>query len=190
MKSRVWMPLLGLFAILIPPIKGMGMFARAPKPKEEPVVREHVYVNMPEMPRSKLMRVATDVVAGQVVDMRPVFPDDGFGYTEVDIALTWSITGADDRQLTVRFPGANDGRNSTTVQGAPQVFIGENVIVLIDRDDDEHITSIVGMDYGVYRISIDEAGAEVVVGSHSSVVSMDQFFAELSEDWQVAREDG
>jgi hypothetical protein len=181
------MPLLGVLAILIPPIKGMGIFARAPKPKEDPVIRERVYVNMPEMPRSKLMSVATDVIAGRVVDMRPVFPDDGIGYTEVDIALTWSIVGADDEQLTVRFPGANDGRNLTMVQGAPQVFIGEDVVLLIDRDD-ENITSIVGMDYGVYRISVDEAGAEVVVGSHSSAVSMDHFLAELSKDWQAAQE--
>lgn len=187
MSSRFLVPILGLFALLIPPISGMTTLASRPKSDEQSTVRQRVYVNMPDLPRPTLMKAATDVIRGHVVGIRSVFPENGIGYTDIDFALAWSLAGAEDAQLTVRFPGANDGTNVTLVEGAPQVFYGNDVIALIDRDDEEGLVSLLGMDRGFYQVSVDDSGIETVRGTDGSSVPMDQFVSDLSSDWESSR---
>jgi hypothetical protein len=181
----MWFPVLGVLALLIPPIKGMAKLARTGE--DQPPIRR-VYVNMPGLPRTTLLKAATDVIRGRVVATRAVFPEGGVGYTDVNIQLNWSLIGADDSQLTVRFPGADDGVNVTTVVGGPQVFLDNDVIVLIDRDDEAGITSLLGVNYGFYRVLKDDAGSERVYGERAVGVPMDEFVSDLSNDWEASRE--
>jgi len=178
------LPLLAVVGLLAPPVLGFlhprAQVARPLTDDEKPTLTK-VYVNMPSLPVSTLTSVATDVVRGRVVDMRGVIPETGIAYTEVYLDVSWALKGMSQNHLTVHVPGVADKLNPTIVERAPKLSVGDDVLLFLLLDDESGAIGIFGLDEGVYRITKDRWGRELVNGKEAQGLEISAFIDRLGK---------
>src|SRR5213593_1015281 len=110
----------------------------------------------------ELVRSASVIVRGIVVDVQPVWID---GRRSVETFLTIEpreyLKGDLGSRVTVRVPGGQIGRYRTVFVGAPVFQEGDDVVLFLDRIGGS-VPWIVGLSQGAFRVVDDPRGGRIV----------------------------
>ena len=177
-------PLVAVLAVglaLVPAVHGLSRSGAPPVPK--PRLLQRVYVNMPSLPRARLVDLATDVVVARVLEKRPVFPAEGMAYTEFDLDVYWSLKASTDDRVTIRVAGAEEVDRHVIVDRAPAFATGEEAVLCLWRDEATGTYSILGLDLGTFRIAPDTLDRASVFGLETAGVELFDFLQVLNDEW-------
>jgi hypothetical protein len=98
---------------------------------------------------------ATEIVEGTILSTEGVFPDGGLAYTEVILQVTDVLKGGPGDTVPVRIPGAESEDEIVVVSGAPNVQVGDHVLVFLWKPSPTTYRSILGLGQGLYTIQAD-----------------------------------
>ena len=105
------------------------------------------------------------IVHGRVVEVRSVLVD---GRRQIDTIVTLDVgtvlKGGSVETVTFRVPGGTVGRYRSTMVGAPQFEVGEEVVMFL-RTNGPAIPYVFGLSQGVFRVRTDPRTGERVVMS-------------------------
>jgi hypothetical protein len=100
---------------------------------------------------------ATQVVHGDVLDADTHWSDDGLRiYTDLTVGVRRTLKGAASEAVRVRTLGGIVGGIGQTYPGAPQLRVGEEVVLLLQdpiAGQEKAPQRIVGLGQGVYRVT-------------------------------------
>jgi hypothetical protein len=104
------------------------------------------------------------IVHGRVSDVRSYLVD---ARKRIDTVVTLDVEsylkGGPADTVTFRVPGGTVGRYRSTMVGAPEFSVGEEVVLFL-RADGPAVPQVFGLSQGVYRVRTDaETGRRVVV---------------------------
>jgi hypothetical protein len=104
------------------------------------------------------------IVHGRISDVRAVLVD---GRRRIETIVTLDVAtylkGGPAETVTFRVPGGTVGRYRSTMVGAPEFIVGEEVVLFL-RADGPVVPQIFGLGQGVYRVRTDaQTGRRVVV---------------------------
>ena len=103
----------------------------------------------PALELDELMAYSESVVVGEVRSKHAV--DGGPGIeTIVEVRVTETFQGTPAPVVEIRIPGGELDGLVLTVSGAPQLEIGESVVVFVDEDNE-----VVGFNQGLFHIQGD-----------------------------------
>jgi hypothetical protein len=146
-----------------------------------------------------MVQEAEVIAIGTAIDVQTVWEERTL-MTLVTLKVNESLKGATDSTVTIALPGGIDANRpfpvAMTYAGAPQIGVGEEVFVLLRRDDDvQSGLVVVGFSQGKFSIMSDtrgrkvveqdltaillDSGAGIVPGSRS-LTSLDELRAEIS----------
>lgn len=121
----------------------------------------------------QLSRMATNVVAGKIVNITPeVDPDTGFIFSNVEIALTKSAASNFlPGRFTFRMVGGETDTKRLYIAGMPQFHQGEEVVLFLSKQTRAAITPTVGLWQGIFYVERDSAtgGSSIVDHQHRPV---------------------
>jgi hypothetical protein len=142
----------------------------------------HVYVTLPDLPRSTYVKQAVDVVRCRVLAMHPIFPTGSVAYTDVDVIVSWALKGTAQSRLVVRVPGARDESRECLVERAPIMNPGDDMVLFLAMSGGSEIINVEGLDDGAFRVLTDRNGNERVFGRHVNGRDFHAFVADLAAD--------
>jgi len=115
-----------------------------------------------DMPTLRGMSEA--VVQARVVDVQSAWNDEGsMIFTHVTLDVTGRLHGKAADQLVVRVPGGTVGNFTSSMEGAPQFEVGQDVVAFIARWDDG-VPMIAGYAEGLSTVRRDAAGNMILNG--------------------------
>jgi hypothetical protein len=183
MKLQTLLSALGLVMFLIPPlISRSSPIVRRQMQTEDNVIHR-AYINMPRFSLGKSLNLSTDVVRGTITSATAVFPDSLLPYTLYTMDVTWNLKNELFGSVSIRIPGASENGRTFFVDRAPNIVVGDDIIIMLRAIEEESAYEVVGLDQGVYRIAASDTGATLVSGAESDDLPFDTFATELYSTW-------
>ncbi len=168
------LPGVGLLALFEKPDKpALASPVAVPAAARPPDARHtRVYVEIAHQGLDVYVRDSDAIVRGFVTGQRPVFPEKGLAYTEIDLWAFSTLKGPGPRMIQVRVGGAYDDDRRVDVIGAPTFEEGEEVFLFLMRFDDQdtgkEYYGIRGLGQGAYRMPMQPEGPSQVLGLHAT----------------------
>lgn len=130
-----------------------------------------------DMPTLRAMSEA--VVQARVIDVRSAWNDEGsMIFTHVTLEVTGRLHGKAANELIVRVPGGTVGNFTSTMEGAPQFEVGQDVVAFIARWDDG-VPMIAGYAEGLSTLHRDAVGNLVLDGGLANGMPISELAKQL-----------
>ena len=130
-----------------------------------------------DMPTLRGMSEA--VVQARVVDVQSAWNDEGsMIFTHVTLEVTGRLHGKAANQLVVRVPGGTVGNFTSSMEGAPQFEVGQEVVAFIARWDDG-VPMIAGYAEGVSTVRRDAVGNMILNGGLANGMPISELVKQL-----------
>lgn len=111
----------------------------------------------------ELALASSVIVAGRVVEMRPVWVRGGRHIDSlVTVDVEASFKGEPGRRLTFLTPGGQIGELRTLAPGAPAFAAGAELVLFLAAAGEERVATVVGLGQGALPIQRDAQGARRV----------------------------
>ena len=119
------------------------------------------------------------VVQARVVDVQSAWNDEGsMIFTHVTLEVTGRLHGKAANQLVVRIPGGTVGNFTSSMEGAPQFEVGQDVVAFIARWDDG-VPMIAGYAEGVSTVRRDAVGNMILNGGLANGMPISELVKQL-----------
>lgn len=144
---------------------------------------QRFYVNTPSLPLDATAYLATEVVHGRVEDVREVIPERGVAHTVYTVRVLQALKGFTGSTIDVSVAGVMNGDVVVDVVGAPRFSLNEEALLFLWTSPVDGETGILGLQRGVYRVSVADDETRFVTGDHATSEELGQFLARTGEAW-------
>lgn len=144
----------------------------------------HVTVEIPMQPLARYAEHSTDIVHAIVGSVSNDATGLGLPLTVYRVAVIDSLKGVAASEIDVRVAGgvAADG-TEVIVDRAPRFEPGDEVVLFLTRADEQDPFGVLGLSDGVYSVSFNAEGAQVVTGLHAANESPTAFLERVLTTW-------
>src|ERR1043165_1869926 len=129
-------------------------------------------VTMQQLSMDDLAVKSTAIVQGRVVDSYAVLTGPTV-YTDYHVAVTDIWKGNAGSTVDVALPGGTASRIRQTYPGVPQLVIGRTYVIYLWTSPASGITMPTGFSQGIFSVSGDAAGAQMISRSASAELMLD-----------------